>query len=90
MRLITQTQPDDATHWSTCKLDKAAKVGDTTARGIWQAHGMKPHLIKTFKVLRDPKLAEKLEGVVGLNLSPPEHALVLCCDEKSKGKRLFG
>ena len=48
------------------------------------AQGLKPHLIETFKVSRDPKFVEKLKDIVGLYMSPPEHALVLCCDEKSQ------
>jgi len=88
VRLTTQTLPDHATHWSTRKLAKTAKVGATTVRRIWRAHGLKPHLIETFKVSRDPKFVEKLEDVVGLYLSPPEHALVLSCDEKSQVQAL--
>lgn len=57
-------------------------------RRIWRAHGLKPHLIETFKVSRDSKFVEKLKDVVGWNLSPPEHALVLCCDEKSQVQAL--
>jgi transposase len=48
----------------------------------------KPHLVETFKVSRDPRFAEKLEDIVGLYMSPPEHALVLCCDEKSQVQAL--
>lgn len=64
----------------------AAKAGvsERSVRRAWRAHGLKPHLIKSFKVSRDPKFAEKLEDIVGLYLSPPAHALVLCCDEKSQ------
>lgn len=69
-------------------MAKTAAVGATTVRRIWQAHGLKPHLIETFKVSRDPEFVEKLEDVVGLYLSPPEHALVLCCDEKSQVQAL--
>jgi len=83
VRLTTQTLPDNATHWSTRTLAEVAGVGATTVRRVWQAHGLKPHLIETFKVSRDPEFAEKLEDIVGLYLSPPEHALVLSCDEKS-------
>ena len=54
----------------------------------WQAHGLKPHIVRGFKVSRDPKFAEKLEDIVGLYMSPPEHALVLCCDEKSQVQAL--
>ena len=53
-------------------------------RRIWRAHGLKPHLIRTFKISRDPNFAETVHGVIGLYLNPPEHALVLCCDEKSQ------
>ena len=53
-------------------------------RRIWHAHGLKPHLVKTFKVSNDPQFAEKLEAIVGLYLNPPEHAMVLCVDEKSQ------
>lgn len=58
--------------------------GATTVRSICQAHGLKPHLATTFKVSTDPRFAEKPEDVAGLYLAAPEHALVLCCDEKSQ------
>ena len=48
------------------------------------AHGLKPHLVRTFKLSKDPEFAEKLEAIVGLYLNPPEHAIVLCADEKSQ------
>jgi transposase len=63
-------------------------VGASTVRRVWHAHGLKPHRVETFKVSRDPQFVEKLEDVVGLYLSPPEHALVLCCDEKSQVQAL--
>jgi transposase len=88
VRLTTQTTPHNATHWSTRTLAEAAGVGATSVRRVWRAHGLKPHLIETFKVSRDPKFVEKLEDVVGLYLHPPEHALVLCCDEKSQVQAL--
>jgi hypothetical protein len=53
-------------------------------RRIWHAHGLKPHLLKTFKISRDPEFAHKLEAIVGLYSNPREHALVLCVDEKSQ------
>ena len=55
---------------------------------VWRANGLKPHLVETFKVSRDPKFVEKLENIGGLYMSPPEHALVLCCDEKSQVQAL--
>jgi transposase len=88
VRLTTQSTPEGATHWSTRRL--AAKVGisDSSVLRIWRANGLKPHLVETFKVSRDPHFVEKLEDIVGLYLSPPEHALVLCCDEKSQVQAL--
>lgn len=53
-------------------------------RRIWHAHGLKPHRVETFKISNDRHFTEKLEDIVGLYLNPPEHALVLCCDEKSQ------
>ncbi len=59
-------------------------VSDVTALRIWRAHGLKPHRVESFKLSNDPQFADKLEAIVGLYLSPPEHALVLCSDEKSQ------
>jgi transposase len=88
VRLTTQTKPEGATQWSTRTLAAVAGVSDTTVQRIWQARGLKPHRVKRFKVSRDPKFVEKLEDIVGLYMSPPEHALVLCCDEKSQVQAL--
>jgi transposase len=88
VRLTTQTLPEARTHWSTRALAAKVGVSDTTVLRVWHRHGLKPHLIETFKVSRDPRFAEKLEDIVGLYLNPPEHALVLCCDEKSQVQAL--
>ena len=88
VRLTTQTRPAAATQWSTRTLAAKVGVSDTTVLRVWHAHGLKPHRVRTFKVSRDPRFAEKLEDIVGLYLSPPEHALVLCCDEKSQVQAL--
>ncbi len=88
VRLTTQTLPAAATHWSTRTLAAKAGVSDTTVLRVWQRHGLKPHLVRGFKVSRDPQFVAKLEDIVGLYLSPPEHALVLCCDEKSQVQAL--
>jgi transposase len=80
----TQEKPAQATHWSTRSMAAEVGVSETTVRRIWHKHGLKPHLVETFKVSTDPQFAEKLEAIVGLYLNPPEHALVLCCDEKSQ------
>ena len=84
----TQTLPENATHWSTRTLAAKLGVSDTTVLKVWHAQGLKPHLTETFKVSRDTKFVEKLEDIVGLYLTPPEHALVLYCDEKSQVQAL--
>ena len=88
VRLTTQSTPPGATQWSTRSLAAQTGVSDSTVQRIWRAHGLKPHRLRSFKVSRDPKFVEKLEDIVGLYLSPPEHALVLCCDEKSQVQAL--
>jgi len=80
----TQTKPPDATHWSTRTLGRALGVSDSMVRRVWQANQLKPHLSRTFKLSNDPRFVEKVTDVVGLYLNPPEHALVLSCDEKSQ------
>jgi transposase len=77
-------KPAGATHWSVRTMAKAAGISHTSVQRIWQAHGLKPHLTRTFKLSRDPKFAEKVADVVGLYLNPPDKALVLCVDEKSQ------
>lgn len=84
VRKTTQETPANSTHWSVRSMAKAAGVSKATVQRIWSANGLKPHLVKTFKVSNDPRFAEKLLDVVGLYLNPPEHAIVLCADEKSQ------
>jgi len=84
IRRTTQEKPAHSTHWSTRTMAEAVGVSEKSVRRIWHKHGLKPHLSRTFKVSNDPHLAEKLEAIVGLYLHPPEHAMVLCADEKSQ------
>jgi len=88
VELTTQTTPEAATHWSTRTMGAVLGVSASTVMRHWQAHGLKPHIVRGFKVSRDPQFVEKLEDIVGLYMSPPEHALVLCCDEKSQVQAL--
>lgn len=78
------TTPKDATHWSTRSMAKEMGVGHMTIHRIWKAHQLKPHLVRTFKLSKDKHFTDKLQDIVGLYLNPPEHALVLCVDEKSQ------
>ena len=79
----TQTKPANATHWSVRTLGEKLGIDKSMVHRVWQANCLKPHLVKGFKVSNDPQFAEKVIDVVGLYLNPPEHALVLCVDEKS-------
>ena len=65
-------------------MAKAQGLSRMTVQRIWKHYNLKPHLIETFKLSRDKHFLEKLQDVVGLYLNPPDHALVLCVDEKSQ------
>ncbi len=78
------TKPPAATHWTVRTMARARGISPASVQRIWAAHGLKPHLVRTFKVSRDPQFVAKVRDVVGLYLNPPEHALVLCVDEKSQ------
>jgi transposase len=84
VRRTLHEKPSGATHWSTRSMAKAAGVSEASVRRIWKAHGLKPHLTRTFKLSNDKRFAEKLQDIIGLYLNPPEHAMVLSCDEKSQ------
>jgi transposase len=80
----TQSMPTNATHWSTRSLAAELGVSQSLVHRVWKANGLKPHLVRTFKLSRDPMFEEKLIDVVGLYLNPPDKALVLSVDEKSQ------
>jgi transposase len=84
----TQAKPPHATHWSVRTLAATLGIDKSMVQRVWHASGLKPHLTKTFKVSRDKKFVEKVIDVVGLYLNPPEHALVLCADEKTSVQAL--
>jgi transposase len=80
----TRRKPQSATHWSTRTLAQELGTTRSMVNRVWRANNLKPHLYRTFKLSNDPKFIEKTVDVVGLYLNPPEHALVLSCDEKSQ------
>ena len=80
----TQTTPHDATHWSCRSMARHLNTTHSFANRVWRAHGLKPHLIRTFKLSNDPRFEEKLRDVVGLYLDPPHNAAVFSFDEKSQ------
>jgi transposase len=84
VHMMLHAKPSNATHWSVRSMAKAAGISYSSVQRIWHAHGLKPHLVDTFKVSRDKNFATKVEDVVGHYLNPPDKALVLCVDEKSQ------
>lgn len=84
LRKTTTEKPTGATHWSTRTLAAQLGTSPSMVQRVWKAHRLQPHRTKTFKLSNDPQFAEKLVDVVGLYLNPPEHAIVLCVDEKSQ------
>lgn len=83
-----ETTPKGATHWSRSSMARVAGISASTVGRIWRAFGLKPHLSETFKLSPDPQFIEKVRDIVGLYLSPPENAIVLCVDEKSQMQAL--
>jgi len=84
IRKTTQEKPRNASHWTTRSLARELGTNPSLIQRVWKANGLKPHRTRTFKVSNDPRFEEKLLDVVGLYLNPPEHAVVLCADEKSQ------
>ena len=86
-RVVIQTlesTPRGQTHWSTRELAKTTGLSRMTISRIWRAFGLQPHRADNFKLSPDPLLIEKVRDIAGLYINPPEHALVLCVDEKSQ------
>ncbi len=79
-----ETMPRNATHWSTRSMAETSRLSHTTVRRIWNAFGLQPHRVESFKLSTDPQFIEKVRDIVGLYLHPPDRALVLCVDEKSQ------
>ncbi len=84
VRRTLEETPADATHWSLRSMSRAVGYAPSTIHRIWRAFGLQPHRSETFKLSSDPLFVEKVRDIVGLYLAPPEHALVLCVDEKSQ------
>src|SRR6266567_4090612 len=84
VNLTLNDKPPDATHWSERTMAARTGIAPSSVHKIWAAHGLKPHLSKTFKLSRDPNFVAKVEDIVGLYLNPPDKALVLAVDEKSQ------
>ena len=86
--LTLETKPDDATHWSTRSLASKSGMSQSAVSRIWRAFALQPHRTETYKLSKDPLFVEKVRDIVGLYMSPPDKALVLCVDEKSEVQAL--
>jgi transposase len=84
IRLTLDSLPKGSTHWSTRKLARRAGVSQSSIARVWRAFHLKPHRTRTFTLSTDDFFVEKVRDVVGLYMSPPDHAIVLCLDEKSQ------
>jgi transposase len=84
VRRTLETKPREATHWSSRSLAQEMDLSQSTISRIWRAFGLQPHRSATFKLSTDPLFIEKVHDVTALYLDPPEHAVVLCVDEKSQ------
>jgi transposase len=88
VRFTLQTKPKGCTHWSTRKMAKLAGVSQSSVSRVWRAFELKPHRHRTFTLSTDEFFVEKVRDIVGLYMSPPDHAVVLCLDEKSQVQAL--
>jgi len=82
VRLTLETKPKQATHWSTRSMAERCGLSNERVHRIWKTFGLQPHRAETFQLSTDPLFVEKVRDVVGLYVSPPQNALVLCLDEK--------
>jgi transposase len=85
---LTTVPDDESTAWSTRTMAERHGVGKDTVARIWRARNIRPWKVETFKLSNDPAFEDKLVDVVGLYLDPPEHAVVLCFDEKTQCQAL--
>jgi len=79
-----ESAPTNATHWSSRDMAAASGLSVSSVQRIWRAFGLQPHRLESFKLSTDPDFVAKVRDVVGLYVSPPQHAVVLCVDEKSQ------
>jgi transposase len=84
LRKTLKTKPKDGTHWTCRSIAAETKLSKSTVQRVWKAFGLQPHRQKHFKISTDPFFVEKVRDIVGLYLNPPDHAVVLCVDEKSQ------
>ncbi len=84
LRTVLDTRPKDSTHWTVRGVATKTGISKSTVQRYFTLFGIQPHRTKSFKLSPDPFFVEKVRDIVGLYLNPPDHAVVLCFDEKSE------
>src|SRR5215510_4173498 len=84
VKLTLESTPKGATHWSTRSLADKTGMSQSAISRIWRAFGLQPHRTKSFQLSSDPFLVEKVRDIVGLYMNPPDHAVLVCVDEKTQ------
>ncbi|KKZ13466.1 MAG: hypothetical protein TE42_00370 [Candidatus Synechococcus spongiarum SP3] len=79
-----QNPPPNATHWSVRTLAQHTGISKSTVHRWFQLFNLQPHRHRHFKISNDPHFVDKVQDIVGLYLNPPDHAVVLCLDEKTQ------
>jgi transposase len=88
VKTLEEAPVNGDTHWSTRSMAATLGMSQTAISRIWRAFGLKPHLVDTWKLSKDPQFIDKVRDIVGLYLDPPDMAMVLCVDEKSQMQAL--
>src|SRR6202162_6013766 len=76
--------PGETTHWTAAAMAQENDISASSVQRIWRRHGLRPHLVRQFKLSNDRQFASRLRDIVGLYVDPPAHAVVLSIDEKSQ------
>jgi putative transposase len=84
LRTVLDTKPIDGSHWTVRSAAAVTGLSKSTVARMLALFGVQPHRAKSFKLSTDPRFVDKVKDIVGLYLNPPDHAVVLCVDEKSQ------
>ena len=88
LRTVLESKPVGATHWTVRSAAAASGLSKSTVARMLALFNVRPHRSKTFRLSSDPLFVDKVRDIVGLYLNPPDHALVLCVDEKTQVQAL--
>ena len=88
LRQVLETRPRGSTHWTVREAAAASGISKSSVQRYFALFGLQPYRSRSFKLSNDPFFVEKVRDIVGLYLNPPDHAVVLCVDEKSQVQAL--